>query len=233
MDSLRVLERIQIRILQRIAELEHFCQALPSFSNPSREDGGGDGSSVAAGDTTESRLSAILRSTGVSKFTFRRVSADYYDRSLEERKEILGAPSVHHLCKCIVMVNTQASTNVTNCRDRNNSKYYIVVVQYIARLNAENIKNFLYALNNQKIPKKRFNMRLAPEEESVELTGFVHNAVTCVGMKTDIPVILDEAIAKLQPDFFWLGGGEVDLKLGIRTSEFINSIKPLLVSCSS
>lgn len=31
-------------------------------------------------------------------------------------------------------------------------------------------------------------MRLAPEETSLALTGFEHNAVTCVGMKTDIPV---------------------------------------------
>ncbi|XP_059458769.1 uncharacterized protein LOC132188360 isoform X2 [Corylus avellana] len=47
-------------------------------------------------------------------------------------------------------------------------------------------------------------------------------------MKTDIPVILDEAIVKRHPDFFWLGGGEVDLKLGIRTSEFINFVKPFI-----
>jgi len=32
-------------------------------------------------------------------------------------------------------------------------------------------------------------VRLAPEEESHKLTGFVHNAVTCIGMETDIPVI--------------------------------------------
>ena len=31
-------------------------------------------------------------------------------------------------------------------------------------------------------------MRLAPEDTSIQLTGFEHNAVTCVGMKTDIPV---------------------------------------------
>lgn len=30
--------------------------------------------------------------------------------------------------------------------------------------------------------------RLAPEDTSIELTGFEHNAVTCVGMKADIPV---------------------------------------------
>lgn len=34
-------------------------------------------------------------------------------------------------------------------------------------------------------------MRLAPEETSMELTGYGHNAVTCIGMKTDIPVRLD------------------------------------------
>jgi hypothetical protein len=45
-------------------------------------------------------------------------------------------------------------------------------------------------------------------------------------------VILDEAIVKLHPDFFWLGGGEVDLKLGIRTSEFISFVKPFIVRCS-
>lgn len=33
-------------------------------------------------------------------------------------------------------------------------------------------------------------VRLAPEETSVKLTGYEHNAVTCVGMNTDIPVII-------------------------------------------
>ncbi|XP_011081233.1 uncharacterized protein LOC105164309 isoform X2 [Sesamum indicum] len=129
-------------------------------------------------------------------------------------------------------VNTQAPPDVTDCSDRNYSKYYVVVVQYTARFNAETVKNFLYALNNGKISKKKFNMRLAPEETSAKLTGYEHNGVTCIGMKTDIPVILDEAITKLNPDFFWLGGGEIDLKWGIRTSEFINYVKPFIVNCS-
>ncbi|KMZ57497.1 Proline--tRNA ligase, partial [Zostera marina] len=45
-------------------------------------------------------------------------------------------------------------------------------------------------------------------------------------------VILDEAIVKLKPDFFWLGGGEVDLKLGIRTRQFLKSFKPFVIRCS-
>ncbi|CAN0842187.1 hypothetical protein LINGRAHAP2_LOCUS3533 [Linum grandiflorum] len=186
-----------------------------------------------ASASTEDRLSAILRSNGVTDFAFKRVASDYYDWPYESRRDVLGAASVDHLCKSIVLVNTRASSDVVDCSDRNNSKYYVVVVQYTARFNAESVRNYLYALNEGKVAKKKFNLRLAPEETSLQLTGYGHNAVTCVGMKTDIPVILDEAIMKLAPDFFWLGGGEVDLKLGIRTSEFVAAVKPFVFSCSS
>lgn len=107
-----------------------------------------------------------------------------------------------------------------------------VVVQYTAKFNAESVRSFLYSLNDGKIAKKKFNLRLAPEETSAKLTGYEHNGVTCIGMRTDIPVILDEAIVNLKPDYFWLGGGEIDLKLGIRTSEFINFVKPFIIKCS-
>ncbi|CAH2078873.1 unnamed protein product [Thlaspi arvense] len=218
------LERLQIEILRRISILESsFLPKSSSASSPSLPDDESE---------TVSRLSAILRSGGVKDFCFKRVASDYYDWSLESRRDVLGASSVDHLCKSIVLVNTQASSNILDCSDRNNSKYYVVVVQYSARLNADAVKNFLYSLNEGKIPKKRFNLRLAPEETSNILTGFERNAVTCIGMKTNIPVILDEAITKLRPDFFWLGGGEIDLKLGVRTSEFLDIVKPFIVPCS-
>ncbi|XWS61972.1 hypothetical protein CRYUN_Cryun07bG0170700 [Craigia yunnanensis] len=228
LGALAELERVQTQILERISKLElsHLSQnakLLPS-SSP-----------LTNGDTNvdvESRLSNILRSNGVNDFSFKRVASDYYDWPFESRRDVLGAASVHHLCKSIVLVNTQAQSNIIDCSDRKNSKYYVVVVQYTARFNAETVKNFLYTLNDGKISKKKFNLRLAPEETSIKLTGYEHNAVTCIGMQTDIPVILDEAIVKLNPDFFWLGGGEVDLKLGIRTCEFINFVKPFIVSCS-
>ncbi|KAK9059200.1 hypothetical protein SSX86_021819 [Deinandra increscens subsp. villosa] len=222
MEELAALESRQIQILHRIAQLE--LSILPLSNNSQRLE--------LSTSTTEARLSAILVHGGVSDFSFKRAPSDYYDRSFEARRDILGAASIHHLCKSIVLVNTQAASDITDCSDRQNSKYYVVVVQYTARFSAEAVKNFLYTINNGKIPKKRFNLRLAPEEISHKLTGFEHNGVTCVGMKTDIPVILDEAIAKLHPDFFWLGGGEIDLKLGIRTSEFINFTKPFIVNCS-
>ncbi|GMN32730.1 hypothetical protein TIFTF001_003815 [Ficus carica] len=225
-DAEAELERIQTQILRRISELEislHLPDASASASAATFSNDESD---------TEAGLSSILRTHGVNDFAFKKVPSDYYDWPLEARRDALAAASVDHLCKSIVLVNTQAQSNVTDCSDRNNSKYYVVVVQYTARFNAETVKNFLYSLNDGKIAKKKFNLRLAPEETSVKLTGYEHNAVTCIGMKTDIPVILDEAIVKLNPDFFWLGGGEVDLKLGIRTSEFIHFLKPFIVSCS-
>ncbi|XP_058764332.1 uncharacterized protein LOC131637779 [Vicia villosa] len=225
-DPLAELERVQTHILQRISKLEQHSH-LPT--NPPLTN---DPKSLPDTDTV-SRLSSILRSNAVNDFSFKRVASDYYDWPLEARRDALNAASVHHLCKSIVLVNTQAPSNVVDCSDRNNSKYYVVVVQYSARFNAEAVRNFLYSLNNGTIAKKKFNLRLAPEEISAKLTGYGHNAVTCIGMKTDIPVILDEAIVKLTPDFFWLGGGEVDLKLGVRTSELIRFINPFIISCSS
>ncbi|KVH91947.1 uncharacterized protein LOC112529580 [Cynara cardunculus var. scolymus] len=225
MEELTELERLQAQILNRIAKLEL------SILSPSNNSPNNDLPTITT-TTTEARLSAVLVDGGVKDFSFKRVPSDYYDWSFESRRDILGAASIHHLCKSIVLVNTQAASNITDCSDRQNSKYYVVVVQYTARFSAEAVKNFLYSLNNGKIPKKRFNLRLAPEEISHKLTGYEHNGVTCVGMKTDIPVILDEAIVKLRPDFFWLGGGDIDLKLGINTSEFINFAKPFIVNCS-
>ncbi|KAK7251147.1 hypothetical protein RIF29_34090 [Crotalaria pallida] len=225
-EALASLERVQTQLLERISNLEH--SYIPQQNAPS---------SVAETSETDTdtvtRLSTILRTNDVVDFSFKRVPPDYYDWPLEARRDALGAPSIDHLCKSIVLVNTQAPSSVIDCSDRKNSKYYVVVVQYTARFNAEAVRNFLYSLNNGSIAKKKFNLRLAPEETSTELTGYGHNAVTCIGMKTDIPVILDEAIVKLTPDFFWLGGGEVDLKLGIRTSQLIRFINPFIVSCSS
>ncbi|XP_058104546.1 uncharacterized protein LOC131248318 isoform X2 [Magnolia sinica] len=152
MDSWAQLENIQTRILQRITELELALSrqhlSVPSQTDHQHQDSTSD---------TESRLSTILKAGGVRYFSFKRVPFDYYDRSVEDRREILSAPTVDHLCKSIVLVNTQAHASVSDCSNPNNSKYYVVVIQYTARLNAENVKNFLYSINNGKIPKKKFN----------------------------------------------------------------------------
>eukprot|EP00897_Mesotaenium_endlicherianum_P010907 jgi/Mesen1/9845/ME000070S09132 len=244
----------QERILERIEKLEQ--QILPPQNKgqnnfDEKENGLSESTSLASakkngaeeGSEVQQRLERILIQSGATDFRFTQVPSDYYDRSFEERQDLLGAASVEHLCKSIVMaracsplfpaslVNTQAAADVVDCRDPKNSKYYVIIVQYAARLNAEKVRNFVHALNGGAIPKKRFNLRLAPEDVSDALTGFTHNAVTPVGMLTPIPVILSDAIVKLQPPFFWLGGGEVDLKLGIRTREFLDIVRPFVADC--
>lgn len=227
--SAEALENRQCRILESIAKLE---ARLNSGGGGDVALENGDAHQESSnGETVEQRLSNILRTEGATDFIFKTVPSDYYDRTYEERRDLLGAASVDHLCKSIVMVNTQAHESVKDCSDRKNSKYYVIVVQYTARLNAEKVKAFIHSLNEGKIPKKKFNMRLAPEEESNKLTGFEHNAVTPIGMRTDIPVILSDAVVKLNPRFFWLGGGEVDLKLGLRTDDFIRIVKPFITDC--
>ncbi|XP_078154008.1 ybaK/aminoacyl-tRNA synthetase-associated domain-containing protein isoform X2 [Carex rostrata] len=200
MAALADLEAKQSQILDRIAQLE---SRLTSASLSSS-----DGSGETTAESTETRLSVILLARGVSDFAWKRVPSDYYDQSLEYRRQILAASRIEQLCKTIVMVNTQAPEEITDCSNPKNSKYYVVVVQ----------------VNNK--------LRLAPEDESLKLTGFIHNAVTCIGMRTDIPVIIDEAITKLEEDYFWLGGGDVDLKLGMKTSQFLTAFRPFVVKCS-
>lgn len=98
MDRFADLERVQTLILYRIANLE--LSLLPQELDAK---GGSDvGRNVW---TTEEFLSEILRSQGVSDFYFKRVPKDYYDWSLESRKDALEASSVDHLCKSIVMVS--------------------------------------------------------------------------------------------------------------------------------
>lgn len=45
-------------------------------------------------------------------------------------------------------------------------------------------------------------------------------------------VLISDAILQLRPDFFWLGGGEVDLKLGFKTSAFLEIVKPFVCDCT-
>lgn len=69
----------------------------------------------------EQRLMGILREKGFSCGKFVRVPGDYYDRSLEQRMDLVGAPSTDHLCKSMVMVNTRATSEV--------EKYYLIILQ--------------------------------------------------------------------------------------------------------
>lgn len=53
------------------------------------------------------QVEAELAAKNFSAWAFVRVHSSYYNEPLEARRACLGAPSVHHLCKSMIMQNTK------------------------------------------------------------------------------------------------------------------------------
>lgn len=88
---------------------------------------------------------------------------------------------------------------------------------------------FVRTLAEGKFGRQYFNMRLAPEDVNDALSGYSHNAVSPIGMAVRLPMVISHKIAELEPNSFFLGAGEVDLKVGqLFMSAYIHD----LVSCS-
>lgn len=93
------------------------------------------------------------------------------------------------------------------------------------------MKRFLHKANG-KLGIQYFRPRQAPAEVSAKLSGYESGSVTPVGLKTAIPIILSHEIDQLHPDFFWMGGGEQFLKLGMSVQDFKSAYKPYVVDCT-
>ncbi|PRP88548.1 hypothetical protein PROFUN_02959 [Planoprotostelium fungivorum] len=165
----------------------------------------------------------VCRSIGMTQLRMKRVRDDYYDLPLEQRAALLGAPSIHHLCKTILLENQKCINS--DCSDPRNSRFYCIVLQYSTQLQSHKIFKFVRTLID-KAPQKNYHFRYAKEQDSDALTGYSHNAVTPFGLKTQIPIILSKHIMELDPPIFWLGGGEVDTKLEVSCEEFNQILKP-------
>jgi prolyl-tRNA editing enzyme YbaK/EbsC (Cys-tRNA(Pro) deacylase) len=178
----------------------------------------------------EINLWFLFRQLGLRSVQIKRAQSNYYDLSLEQRREVLQAPSTFHLCKTIIMENT--AYDETASKDPFYPKHVAVIVQYEARLNAEKVmktmKEYQNSHSSHKLPRKSFHFRHADEEVALRLTGYGHNAITTFLMKSDIPVLISKAITRLQPCYFWMGGGEVELKIGISVEEFVQVCNPLI-----
>jgi len=160
----------------------------------------------------EARLAKESLALKIYSSEFKRVPKDYYDRPLEVRRDLLGAPGVEYLCKTIVMTNSKVDHE--DVSDPGWSKYYMMIVQYHnARIHNEKLIQYVCRkIGNSKHGKKQYNFRLCPEEASAKLTGYEHNGVTPLGATTRMPILLSHRIAQLPEQSFWLGAGEVDLK---------------------
>jgi prolyl-tRNA editing enzyme YbaK/EbsC (Cys-tRNA(Pro) deacylase) len=172
-----------------------------------------------------------LRNKNIWTAALYRVPSNYYDESLDYRSNILKC-NVDQLCKTILVQNCACIHNEYS--DILDSKYYCIIIQYSHKLNAEKLKEFVHNLKAKefRVPKKRFNFQLAPEDISAELTGFSHNAVSPFGLSKVIPIILCAACTAMSPPYMWMGGGEVDLKLGMPLSDFLRATNALIADIS-
>lgn len=148
----------------------------------------------------------------------------------------MGAASINHLCKSMIMENTKDERGFPEGlpagADPWSSKYVLVIVQYVARLHSEKIRDYVFERREGKTSRKKIKMRLAPEDVSFKITGYSHNAVTPIACTHRIPVIVSHEICKLNPNFFWLGAGEVNLKVGLDAKAFTDAYDAHVVDCT-
>ena len=45
-------------------------------------------------------------------------------------------------------------------------------------------------------------------------------------------VIVSDRVLGLDPDVFWLGGGEPDLKMGVKADAFVDAVNAFVVDCT-
>jgi prolyl-tRNA editing enzyme YbaK/EbsC (Cys-tRNA(Pro) deacylase) len=110
-------------------------------------------------------------------------------------------------------------------------KFIMVIVQYSKKLVPQNIAAIMrqyqrdaYPQNKEKhIGRKFYKFRLAEEEDAYAMSGYKYNAITPFFMNDNsLKIILSDTIVNgLNPGYFWLGGGRVELKMGISVEEFL------------
>mmetsp|Transcript_14980 Transcript_14980/g.19677 ORF Transcript_14980/g.19677 Transcript_14980/m.19677 type:complete len:244 (+) Transcript_14980:654-1385(+) len=167
----------------------------------------------------------------ISQYHFLRTQANYYSLSLSERAAVLRAPGEDHLCKSLIYRNTNWDSTV---KGHQNSEYYCIVLQYTHMLDNDRLNALIKMLNRKNDISRSFSFRFATEEESLDISGFKHNAIAPIGMKKQIPIIVSSSIMNLVPPIIYLGGGLVDLKLKLANiHDFATKTKALILNIST
>lgn len=221
----------QTDLEERIAALEHHSW--------------GSSKGVASGDGDCATITPALRrarrhvqSSHCYSSQWKLCPSNYYTLGLEERRGILGAHSTSQLCKACLFENKNYKPNdYGKDSDPTNSRYYLVVVQYVESINTKKLASELRGL--RPAGSTRFDtgyfsdLRLAPEETSDKLTGYRHNGVSPFGMLDEsIPIILCKNVMNVAPKFIWMGGGDKDWKLGMAVSEFVKGVNAIVLDIS-
>ena len=187
------------------------------------------------------RYSVETQTTLYYSAVWKFVPENYYDTSLQERAQYLHAPSIHYLCKSLLLENRKVTASHT---DPTNPRFVLVVIQYASVLDTKQLMTAIRKLRTdvtQRLDVSQFDFRIATESDNDIITGYAHNSVTPFGMRCQqqpkratnsdensattppIPIILSSALLPLH--FLWLGGGHVHLKLGMSVSDFCHALR--------
>ncbi|KAF9940338.1 hypothetical protein BGZ65_007359 [Modicella reniformis] len=169
---------------------------------------------------------AVSRLPG--QFRLFHVATDYYEWPLEQRAGAMACPSTFHLCKTLVFENTRWKQDESKAL--NEDRYWCVIVQYEGSVNTTKLEKAVRERTGAS--RKTMHLRIAPAEKSFELTGFINNAVSPIGMKMSLPILTSVAIAELSPPLLYLGAGHADWKIALPTSAFIEKWNASVVDFS-
>ena len=110
------------------------------------------------------------------------------------------------------------------------------MVQYIDKVNNRKLLDAASKIIGSKVTQ----IQRAEESIAGKLSGAKHNAMTPVFLrpqkgyeKYNVSVLMSQKIAAMNPPFFWLGGGEIDVKYGIDTRKFVATFKPHIFDISA
>ena len=173
-------------------------------------------------DVQKAKLSEYFTKKGINSFIIVETPEDYYSMSLDQRKVIVGC-NKEALCKSVILENTLFDENV-KCPIY--QKYYLTIVQYVSEFNAEKIakllRSYIAEKYNIQLTKKQVHFRVAKKEVAYDMTGFSFNSIGPYLMKSeDLFIIFPSKLYDIYPQYFYLGGGELELKVGVCIDDFM------------
>eukprot|EP00177_Eucheuma_denticulatum_P002218 GFKZ01003970.1.p1 GENE.GFKZ01003970.1~~GFKZ01003970.1.p1 ORF type:complete len:279 (-),score=26.58 GFKZ01003970.1:150-863(-) len=213
-----------------IALLESRVRALEQ-SRPTPPSTSGPQPPPLSIDSFSNHMVVLATAAGFTRTLFTRCPPEYYEWPLERRRRLLNAASPHHLTKSIVLENTRHPATHDRNADVVAARYICCVVPYTAKIDSDLLRDVIRRdgmKRGVKVPGVRgMNWRLAGDCEGV--TGYEPNAVTPLGIRTRMPVVVAKQVAQLEPGEFWLGGGEVSLKWRVEWEEFKKAFSPIVL----
>uniref|UniRef100_A0A7S3XJ44 YbaK/aminoacyl-tRNA synthetase-associated domain-containing protein n=1 Tax=Heterosigma akashiwo TaxID=2829 RepID=A0A7S3XJ44_HETAK len=214
-SSSEQLENRQQQLLSKITALEARMNKLEA-ANASNQVSRRGGEPV---ERVERAISSVLSAQ------LRWVPENYYECTIAQRSKILRC-TIPQMLKTVVVENRACDRD--DCTQRDNSRYYAVLVQYATRFNAESLARTIRALRpaDRRLPRRHFNFQFAPEAASAALTGFPRGAVTPFGLLAPVPVVLSDKAAG--EGFLWMGGGHVHAKLGVAAADLRAALDPIV-----